>query len=92
MSHVSSWRSVVRFALDKAASYRRIVQHQQSPALGKPCLGGGRLLLGRPSPKPKLELPRHLGRDLGNGTLAAKLKHDRVERSLCLLGKLERER
>jgi hypothetical protein len=28
----------------------------------------------------------------GNGTLAAKLTHDRIERSLCLPGKLERER
>jgi len=42
------------------------------------------MLLVRPGLKSKLELPRQLGRDLGNRTLAAKLKHDRVERSLCL--------
>ena len=69
-----------------------VVQHQQSPALGKPRLGGGDLLLGRPGLKPELELRRELGRDLGDGTLAAKLKHYRVERALRLPGKLERER
>ena len=34
---------------------------------------------GWPGLKPKLELPRQLGRDLGNRTLAAQLKHDRVD-------------
>src|SRR5208282_773886 len=33
-----------------------------------------------------------LGRDLGNRTLTAKLKHHSVERALRLPGKLERER
>jgi Methyladenine glycosylase len=71
--------------------FPNIVQHQQSPALGKPCLGGGNLLLGRLGLDAKPEFRRQLGRDLGDGTLAAKLKHHRVERSLRLPGKLERE-
>jgi hypothetical protein len=37
-------------------------------------------LLGRPGLKPKLELRRQLPRDFGNRTLAAKLKHYRIER------------
>jgi hypothetical protein len=59
-----------------------IVQYQQSPALGMPCLGGGDLLLGRFGYKPKLELRLELGRDFGNRTLAAKVKHYRIERTL----------
>jgi hypothetical protein len=59
-----------------------IVQYQQSPALGMPCFGGGDLLLGRFGYKPKLELRLKLGRDFGNRTLAAKLKHYRIERTL----------
>jgi AcrB/AcrD/AcrF family/Tn3 transposase DDE domain len=58
-----------------------IVQYQQSPALGKTCLGGGDLLLGRFGLKPKLELRRELGRYFGNRTLPAK-KHYRIERTL----------
>ncbi len=65
-----------------------VVQHQQSPAPGKPCLGAGDLLLGRPGLKPELELRRQLGHDLGDGTLTAKLKYYRVERALRLPGKL----
>jgi hypothetical protein len=65
-----------------------VVQHQQSPALGKPCLGGGDLLLGRLGLKPKLELRRKLGRDLGDWTLAAKLKYYCFKRALRLPRKL----
>jgi hypothetical protein len=47
---------------------------------------------GRPGFKPKLELRCKLGRDPGDGTPAAKLKHYPVERALRLPGELERER
>src|SRR5262249_8851157 len=69
-----------------------IVQHQQGAALGKPLFSGSGLLFGRPCLKPKLELRRQLGRYLGDWALAAKLKHDRVERALCLPGKLKGKR
>jgi hypothetical protein len=57
----------------------------------KPCPGGGDLLLGRPVLHTEVELGRELSHNLGDRTLAAKLKYDRVERVLCLPGKLERE-
>ena len=47
---------------------------------------------GRSGFKPKLELRCKLGRDPGDGTPAAKLKHYPVERALRLPGELERER
>jgi hypothetical protein len=40
-------------------------------ALSKPCLDGGGLLLGRHGFDAELELRRELGRDSGDGTLAA---------------------
>jgi hypothetical protein len=49
------------------------------------------LLLGRPVLHTEVELGRELSHNLGDRTLAAKLKYDRVERVLCLPGKLERE-
>ena len=62
---------------------RRPASHALAAAI---CSSGGLVST------PKLELRRELGRDFGDGTLAAQLKHDRVERALRLPGKLERER
>ena len=45
-----------------------------------------------PGLKPQFELRRELSRDLGSRTLAAKLIHNRVERSLRLPGNLESKR
>lgn len=54
-----------------------VVQHRQGAALDKPRVSGGALLLRRLGLKPKLELRRELGCDLGNRTLAAELIHNR---------------